>query len=275
MKSTLLELIMMFILPIAASFGQADNNDIIVFGLVTDIQKKPISGAHIRVDGEETTTTTDDKGYFKLSVSPDADSVSVIASTYAIGTSEISQKPVVFRLYPLTDSASLSQQSRLARIKSVNEEYYSLIDSVYSLQPDRLSGIKSVNVTNGQFDNTAPIKNEVYGLVDETASIPVIDGRNQKYSSYKSIFDMLSGIAGVYVVRGDGLTGETNIYIRGATSLFSKMQPICIVDGIERDIKDIDYINPSMVKAIQVLKGPTASIYGTRGACGVIIITLK
>jgi len=272
MNIKVLFIIMIIILPITASFGQGDRKDIVVFGLVTDIQKKPIIGAHILVDGEETNTTTDDKGYFKLSVRPDAVSVSVVALDYAIGTSKISQKPVVFRLYSLTDSASLLRQSRLARIKSVNEEYYSLIDSLYSSQQDRLSGIKSVNVTSGLVDNTTPVKNEVYGLVDETASIPVIDGRNQKYSSYNSIFDMLRGIAGVYVGLVSSQTGVASITIRGGAG---RAQPLFLVDGLQRDIRDVANIMPSMVKAIQVLKGPEAAVFGTRAAGGVIIITLK
>jgi TonB-dependent SusC/RagA subfamily outer membrane receptor len=46
-----------------------------------------------------------------------------------------------------------------------------------------------------------------------------------------------------------------------------------VVDGvIVNEIADID---PVMVKSIEVLKGPDASVYGTRGSNGVIVITRK
>jgi TonB-dependent SusC/RagA subfamily outer membrane receptor len=40
-------------------------------------------------------------------------------------------------------------------------------------------------------------------------------------------------------------------------------------------VNTIDDITPSTVKSIEILKGPSASIYGSRGANGVILITLK
>jgi TonB-dependent SusC/RagA subfamily outer membrane receptor len=45
-----------------------------------------------------------------------------------------------------------------------------------------------------------------------------------------------------------------------------------VVDGII--VNDIGNISPQMVKSIEVLKGPAASVYGMRGSNGVIVITL-
>jgi TonB-dependent SusC/RagA subfamily outer membrane receptor len=39
-------------------------------------------------------------------------------------------------------------------------------------------------------------------------------------------------------------------------------------------VSSIDNISPREVKSISVLKGASAAIYGTRGANGVILITL-
>ena len=64
----------------------------------------------------------------------------------------------------------------------------------------------------------------------------------------------------------------TNINIQGAASFYSGTQPLFVVDGTIVD--SIDDIIPSQVKSIEVLKGPAASIYGSRGANGVILITL-
>lgn len=48
--------------------------------------------------------------------------------------------------------------------------------------------------------------------------------------------------------------------------------PLFVVDGVV--VNSIDNISPRMVKSISVLKGSDAAIYGSRGAGGVILITL-
>jgi TonB-dependent SusC/RagA subfamily outer membrane receptor len=50
-------------------------------------------------------------------------------------------------------------------------------------------------------------------------------------------------------------------------------EALFVVNGTP--VNSIDNIRPQEVKSIDVLKGPDASIYGSRGANGVILITLK
>lgn len=47
--------------------------------------------------------------------------------------------------------------------------------------------------------------------------------------------------------------------------------PIFVLDGIV--VGQVEDINPSQVKSIEILKGTSSSIYGSRGANGVILIT--
>ena len=99
-----------------------------------------------------------------------------------------------------------------------------------------------------------------------TGSVGTIDGTQSKYASYNSVYDMLRGeIPGVQV------TG-TSIMIRSTTTAVSGTEPMFVVDGVP--VTTIDNIQPQMVKSIQVLKGSSAAIYGSRGSNGVIIITL-
>lgn len=66
-----------------------------------------------------------------------------------------------------------------------------------------------------------------------------------------------------------------NIRIRGIGSVNSSTSPIYVVDGILFD-GDISSIDPSDIISTSVLKGQEAtSIYGSRGANGVILITTK
>ena len=63
------------------------------------------------------------------------------------------------------------------------------------------------------------------------------------------------------------------IIIRGIGSINSSNDPMILVDGSE--ITDLSTINPNDVKSVDVLKDASSSIYGVRGANGVILITTK
>jgi len=100
-----------------------------------------------------------------------------------------------------------------------------------------------------------------------TTSVGKIDGTKERYASYSSIYDMLRGeIPGVHV-------SGTSVTIRESASALSGNEPLFVVDGVP--VNSIDGIQPQMVRSIEVLKGSAASIYGSRGTNGVIIISLS
>ncbi|MGB8492241.1 MAG: TonB-dependent receptor plug domain-containing protein, partial [Bacteroidales bacterium] len=79
--------------------------------------------------------------------------------------------------------------------------------------------------------------------------------------------DMISGeVPGVQVI-------GTRILIRGISTITAGTDPLFVVDGVPAT--SIDYIQPQTVRSIEVLKGSAATIYGSRGANGVILINLK
>jgi TonB-dependent SusC/RagA subfamily outer membrane receptor len=107
-----------------------------------------------------------------------------------------------------------------------------------------------------------------YGKVNQKnllTSVSTIDARNIRNASYKSIYELLKGTPGV-IVRGN------SVQIQGQTSFNSGTEPIYVVDGMV--VESVDGISPAMVESISVLKGASASIYGSRGANGAILITL-
>jgi TonB-dependent SusC/RagA subfamily outer membrane receptor len=108
-----------------------------------------------------------------------------------------------------------------------------------------------------------------YGKVKKKdLMVPVgkIDGTKSKYAGYNTIYEMIRGeVPGVEV-------NGTSIIIRSATSINSGTDPLFVVDGVP--VTTIDNILPLMVKSIEVLKGSAASIYGSRGSNGVILINL-
>lgn len=86
--------------------------------------------------------------------------------------------------------------------------------------------------------------------------------------SFRTIYDMMRGrIAGVVVQQ------DNTIIVRGINSIRNNSEPLFIVDG--NFVQSIDFVVPNEVKSITVLKDAEASIYGSRGASGVIVIKLK
>src|SRR5690606_980389 len=79
-------------------------------------------------------------------------------------------------------------------------------------------------------------------------------------------------VAGVTVTRNSGAPGAgTRITIRGLGTI-NNSNPLYIVDGVA--VGNIDYLNPSDIESINVLKdAASAAIYGSRAANGVVLVT--
>lgn len=140
-----------------------------------------------------------------------------------------------------------------------------------------INGKTTINFTlDGNSSHSAqPVQKESgkinigYGEIDkESLTMPVnkLESEKSRYGTYSNIFEILTG-----EVPGLEVTG-TSIKIRNSTSFQLSTEPLFVVDGVI--VPSINDISPSHVKSIEVLKGPSASIYGARGANGVIIITL-
>lgn len=81
-------------------------------------------------------------------------------------------------------------------------------------------------------------------------------------------------VAGLNISRPSGdPTGNTQIMLRGISSLKGGSSPLVLVDGIPGSLNTVA---PEDIESIDVLKdGSATAIYGTRGTNGVIIITTK
>lgn len=108
---------------------------------------------------------------------------------------------------------------------------------------------------------------------DITGSVAVVDVDQMKTVPSGSTSQLLQGQASGVVVMAAGQPGaDANIFIRGVTS-FGNTQPLVVIDGVQGGLNDI---NPNDIASIQVLKDAgAASIYGVRGANGVIVVTTK
>ena len=91
-----------------------------------------------------------------------------------------------------------------------------------------------------------------------------------------SVEELLEGrFPGVQVLRT--ASGGVSIRIRTASSIYR--EPLYVVDGIAFEVepgRGLDWLNPSEIARIDVLKNATdTTMYGARGANGVIVITTK
>lgn len=126
------------------------------------------------------------------------------------------------------------------------------------------------NEKNDSFDAGEETINIGYGEVkrkDLTMPVNQVKGSGDNNRVYADIYDMLRG-----TVPGVRVTGKS-IRIQGAGTFQGDTQPLFVLDGII--VSSIDEIPPGSVKSIEVLKGASASIYGSRGANGVLLIRLK
>jgi TonB-dependent SusC/RagA subfamily outer membrane receptor len=100
-----------------------------------------------------------------------------------------------------------------------------------------------------------------------TSSGSKTDINSTRGKSYMNIYDMIkSEVPGVTV-------NGTSIQLQqGSGSFISSTEPLFVVDG--NVVNQISNIVPSEVRSISLLKGSAAAIYGSRGANGVIVITL-
>ncbi len=88
---------------------------------------------------------------------------------------------------------------------------------------------------------------------------------------------LMSKVPGIIVSRGQD--GSIAIQIRGPSSLSSSTEPLYIVDGTPFQAGpggSLTGINPFDISSIEVLKdAASTTMYGVRGANGVIIIKTK
>jgi len=110
-----------------------------------------------------------------------------------------------------------------------------------------------------------------------TGSISTVKAADLQDMPVNQFAQQLQGkVAGVQINQYSGQPGRGMAFrIRGAASLFADNQPLFVVDGIPIT-GGINNINPAEVETFTILKDASStSLYGSRAANGVILITTK
>ena len=111
---------------------------------------------------------------------------------------------------------------------------------------------------------------------DLTGAVAVLDMSKVTAESSPNMVGSLQGrLPGVQITTDAAPgSGGSSIRIRGMGTMNS-CEPLYIIDGVPSQ-ENLNSLNPSDIESIQVLKdAASASIYGSRAANGVVIITTK
>ncbi len=116
--------------------------------------------------------------------------------------------------------------------------------------------------------------------VDVTGAVTVVEIKpivGQTLSSGNVMNALQGRVAGLSVEKsGDPSGANSKILIRGVSTL-GNTDPLYVIDGVATVRPEVfANLNPSVIESVQVLKDASASsIYGSRAANGVIIVTTK
>jgi TonB-dependent SusC/RagA subfamily outer membrane receptor len=172
----------------------------------------------------------------------------------------------------ITNSASWQPFYDL-RTENIN----AAIDLAYKAKVTQTTGIdwKKIKLTlssgNPNQNNIAPLLQAwflSYGIDKEFEDRP-----------NASVLASLQGTApGLAIVSSTGTPGSAKFdgYIRGASSINGDTDPLIIINGIPSSNQDFKNLDQNNIKSVNVLKDAAAtSIYGNKGANGVVLITTK
>ena len=205
--------------------------------------KAPVVGASIQAEGTSTATITNLDGQFSIAVS---EGTNLIISFIGMKTETL----------PAKNGMAVYLQSDMALLEG------SVVTGSGTVKKSDYTGAASVLNTDKQRD------------------LPVV-----------SISQMMeANMPGVSINSSIGSPGaNTSISIRGIGSLSASNEPLYVLDGVPVNNGDVtsnvmnsgglgllSTLNPSDIENITILKdAATASLYGARGANGVVLITTR
>lgn len=210
-----------------------------VKGVVVDETGEPVIGATILIKGTSQGTITDFDGNFALTTQPGA---TLVVSYVGMNTQEVAAGPNM-RIVMVSDAEILDEVLVVA--------YGTAKKSTFT---GSASAVSSESITSARVES-----------VD------------------KALNGKVSGVRVTSLTGDPGSSGH--IQIRGIGSITGSTSPLYVIDGIPMTTGDygsrvssntLSSLNPEDVESMTVLKdAAAASLYGSRAANGVVIITTK
>lgn len=229
-------------LLLLANFLYAQNRT--VTGRVTNATGSPVEGASVQVQNTQAGTVTREDGSFSLALP--ANARTLVISAIGMATQEI----------------TIGSQSNFA-----------------------------VTLRAGTEQNMQEVVVVGYGTQRRrtlTGAVSTVSGADIEMQPFTSVDKALQGqVAGLQSVTASGAPGANQqIRIRGISSVNASNAPLWVIDGVPANTNDLSRLtttsnilstlNPNDIESVTVLKdAASASIYGSRAANGVILVTTK
>ena len=113
---------------------------------------------------------------------------------------------------------------------------------------------------------------------ETVGSVSTVKSQEIRQVPVGSFDQALQGRAtGILVQANSGQPGAAaNVVIRGKGSILGSNEPLYVMDGVQISANDFATLNPADFESLTILKDASAtSIYGSRGANGVVVITTR
>ena len=236
-----LELNKTYRLLFQTTFEPKDVSLIKISGIVFSDLGEPVEGASVSIKEKNLSTLTDKNGHFEIDAKPG----DVLIVTY-IG-------------YATMEYTVIDENPITITIQTISSDLSEVVVVAYGKQNKRTI----------------------------TGSQSLVAGEELVKLALPSVTEMLQGkIAGLQSVSSGQPGGSSEIRIRGISSITAGSEPLYIVNGIPVNAGDLSRLttsssalaglNPNDIDNVTVLKdASSASIYGSRAANGVIVITTK
>ncbi|EPR66759.1 TonB-dependent receptor [Cyclobacterium qasimii M12-11B] len=212
--------------------------DVTISGTIKDAMGEPIPGVAISIPGAAVGTVTDLEGRYSLTI-PEESTLVFSFIGYETQSIPIGGRSVI-NVTLKEDIASLDE---VVVVGYGTQKKESLVGAISKVEGDRVRlGVQGADLGTS-------LRGSTPGLTSMIST----------------------GVPGG--VDYSGRNGENaQLLIRGQ-STWNNSSPLVLVDGIERDILNVD---PNAVESISVLKDASATaVFGVKGANGVILITTK
>lgn len=239
--------LVMLLLGVLLCYGQLHAQTRVITGKVIDPTGTPVPNASILIKGTNSGVTTDESGAYSITVGSNARVLVVSSVGYAAQEITIAGRTTI-------DIALQAGDQNLSEVVvtsfGIRRDKKLLGYSTPTIDAEALTAVRNSNITNS----------------------------------------LVGKVAGVRTQGAGGSFTGSSVLIRGYTSMTGGSQPLYVVDGIPIDNggggtslqtgttssnRAVD-INPDDIESMTVLKGAAAtSLYGSRGAGGVILITTK
>ncbi|RRN77439.1 SusC/RagA family TonB-linked outer membrane protein, partial [Pseudoxanthomonas sp. SGD-10] len=135
----------------------------------------------------------------------------------------------------------------------------------------------SLNTTSSELETVVVVGYNTVKKSDLTGAVATVSSEQMIRMPVSNPLQALQGITPGVDITSNERPGEVgSVRIRGERSISAGNNPLYVVDGIPLSTGGIEFINPSDIESVNVLKDASATaIYGSRGANGVILITTK